>query len=734
MRSLTHSAGQASWRLFQALLLVASILAAAFTFATISGADPGHPFEGRFPWLFGVNSLLILILGWLLARRYFAMRAGGALEGGGRLTRRFLLLFSLSAVVPAFTVALFLGGTLTRGLDNWFDARIGTLIEETAEVARGNINAFSTTLEDDARLMAEDLASGAETLEANPDLLTDYLKAQAAFRQFRAAFIVDSTGQPVAGADLPDQPDYSPPPAAAIDEARQGMVGQTLYERSGLATALAPLTAPEGAYLYVFKDFDVNTLAQMRRAERALNEYRAAQTRSTGLQILFAVGYAQIAILALLLFGRVGLEAAGSVVRPIGRLAGAANAVRDGDLGVRLPPTGGSDELDILTRSFNTMTEQLSEQREALVSSREVAEDGRRFLETLLSKVSAGVIRTDKDFTITLANHAADGFLGATNLHGRCLDEVAPAFAAHARTTLSGGEPVDASFELRLDSDARHVRLKAAPDAGGGCVLTFDDMTRLVTAQRQFAWRDVARRIAHEIRNPLTPIQLSAERLRRRFGDKVEDDDGVFERCLETIMRQVSDIGRMVEEFSNFARMPKPSNASFDLTTLIQNTAFAQGMISPEITIDADTGRGAVSYFGDERLLGQAFANVLKNAAESIDARTDNRKRGGRIDIRMREESGRLVVEISDNGAGFPDRARSEFLEPYVTTRERGSGLGLAIVNRIVMDHGGSVSLHDRADGLAGAVVRIVLPSRDDRSDFGDGETQERVMNAREPA
>ena len=365
------------------------------------------------------------------------------------------------------------------------------------------------------------------------------------------------------------------------------------------------------------------------------------------------------------------------------------------------------------------MYEQLAEQRNALIRAREDEEDRRKFVETLLAEVSAGVIRMDCEMIVTLANRSAADVLGVEEiLPGQTLDAIAPLFERYARDTLERTAPVDASIDLNIKGEVRHIRLKTALDPAGGCVLTFDDTTGLVNAQRQLAWRDVARRIAHEIRNPLTPIMLSTERIRRRYASVIDDSDGVFDRCIETILRQVGDIGRMVEEFSSFARMPKPSVAPFNMRSLLQGAGFSQSMVSPDVEIEFETNSEGGVYRGDERLLGQAFGNLLKNAAEAIEGRPEDADIDGNIRVVLSEDAKGVEVTIEDNGPGFPEAVRDRLLEPYVTTREKGTGLGLAIVHRIIADHGGSISLQNRLDGLSGARVRVWLPARG--ADRGD--------------
>ncbi len=713
LRVLNKTPGRSRWRLFQGLFFIAALVAIFVTFSAISGVSPVDPTNGRIAWLIGLNTVLILCLAWLLAARYRAMQGGRLRVGSHRLARRFLLLFGALAMVPAALVALFLGAALTRGLDNWFNERIDTIVEETAEVARRNVETFSDALEEDTRLMALDLDNAADGIESGSDYVPTYLDAQAQVRNFSNVFVITRDGNVLA--ESIGDPDLAPVRASPDDlaDADAGEVALTLREQFNVATALIRLSEVDGGYLFVVKPFNGRQIAQLRRAEAALQDFRNAERSSGQLQMLFAIGYAQLAALILLLAGRFGLEAAGQVTGPIGRLAEAAHVVREGDLNVSVALPERRDEIHDLTRSFNMMTEQLSQQRQALVSAREESEDRRMFVETLLAELSAGVICVDETGAITLANRSASDLLGADELVGRSVASVAPDFSPLLARLGQDGETLDASLDLNTGDSIRHIRLKAAPDGRGGAVLTFDDATRLVNAQRQLAWRDVARRIAHEIRNPLTPIQLSTERLKRRYADKIGDDNGVFDRCVETIQRQVADIGRMVEEFSSFARMPKPSVAQFELGALLSGVAFSQRMVTPDIAVTyrGPAEAGALELSGDERLLGQALRNLVKNAAEAIGELPQEEDVSGRIEITAEPRGSEQVeITITDNGPGFPPELRMRLLEPYVTTRDKGTGLGLAIVHRIIVDHGGSISLLDRTDGRRGARVRMVLP------------------------
>jgi len=736
---------KASWALFEGLFIIAALVAVFATFIAMSGAAPNDPTAGATPWLLGLNFVLLIVLAIIVVREYLMIRGSGGNDGGGKLARRFVLLFGFSALIPAMVVAVFMGAFITRGLDRWIGERVDQLMEQNTEIFRSYVDNFQSTFESDMRLAAMDVENFAKQVDQSiaasggSDVASyasaeffEGLRSELAIREFLTIAILGPDGVDlIAEASVQDPILLSPPPAA-FEEANAGAVATTLYESRGIATALIRISAPLDGYIYAVKVFDRNAARSLREAETALEEYNAAKRNSGRLQAIFVIGYTQIVGLVLLLAGRLGLEAAGRITGPIGRLASAAHAVRDGDLEVRVPVSGPVDEVHALSSSFNAMTEQLSGQQNALIRARKDEEDRRRFVETLLGEIGAGVIRVDRDERITLANRSACDILGIDEVpEGALLADVAPAFERTVRDTFERNAAVDASLELTRYGEVRSVRLKSAPEASGGCVLTFDDTTRLILAQRQLAWRDVARRIAHEIRNPLTPIMLSTERLRRRYASKIDDTDGVFDRCIETILRKVDEIARMVEEFSSFARMPKPSIAPFDMRAVLQGASFAQSVVSPDIEIEIDTDLDEATYLGDERLLAQAIGNLLKNAAEAIEGLPIENDVSGHIRIFMARDGGDLEIVIEDNGPGFPAEVRNRLLEPYVTTREKGTGLGLAIVNRIIADHGGSISLQNRPDGQQGARVRVLLPENGALAMQSDDSSEtERVLEA----
>ena len=716
-----QQAPKASWALFEALFIVAALVAVFATFIAIADVDPDAPTSGAIPWFLAFNTLLIIVLTALVGREYLAIQRRSRGEGKGRLARRFVLLFGFSALLPAMVVAIFLGAVITQGIDRWLGERVETLMEKNTQIFQDYQESFQRRFELDTRAAAIDVENFARAVdssdgsesgsEAIAQAFSEGLRDTLAYREFLTIAVLGPDGAELVTEESVQTPVLIQPPASVIEEARIGEIGTMLYQNRGIATSVVRIDAPLDGYLYAAKSFDRDLFGMLTEAREQLAQYNNAKRQSGRLQMIFAIGYAQVTALVLLLAGRLGLEAAGRITGPIGRLAFAAHTVRDGDLTVRVPVSGPRDEVYALSQSFNAMTEQLSEQRGALIRAREDAENRRQFVETLLAEVSAGVIRTDANLVVTLANRSAGELLDHAEITTETeLQSVAPDFEALARKTLELNTPYDTSLDLTINGEIRHFRLKTAPDPVGGCVLTFDDTTRLVSAQRQMAWRDVARRIAHEIRNPLTPIQLSTERLKRRYGKLIKDDDGVFDRCIDTILRQVSDIGRMVEEFSNFARMPKPSVAPFDMRALLEKVGFSQSVVTPDIQVEFETSLYDAQYLGDDRLLGQAFGNLVKNAAEAIETMPEEADVSGQIRIILSERDNGLEVLVEDNGPGFPDETRERLLEPYVTMRQGGTGLGLAIVNRIVADHGGSISLQNRSDGLRGARVRVWLP------------------------
>lgn len=697
---------------FQGLFVLAAVGGAAATIIALGRSRPTDPIPEGLMILLIANMVILVVLLGLIISRYVSIRKQHA-EGGGRLTRRFMLLFGTVALIPAVIVSLFLWLTIARGIDTWLGDTVLTLVDEIGTITAESGEQFAAQFEADAEAVADDVDASASGFEANPEAFETIFSVLATYREFSAAYIIDRNGYPLAIAENMSSPNhYGRPAAEYFDAADRGETVAVLRPQAGYTFALQKLENFGASYLYLARPVDPELFARLDRARAAGTNYRLAQQRSSEIRTLFVVSYLQIVALVLLLSVRLAQEIAERISRPISRLASAALDVSEGRRGVSVPLPESDDEVRALSNSFNMMTQQLDERRDDLVSAREEAEERRRFLETLLVELSSGVIRIDSAGIVTIANRSAENLLDQGQLEGRVLPEVNPEIWSRVEEVHTRRSQDETFINMMTEDGLRHVRLKVTSDTVGGYVITLDDTTRLISAQRQMAWRDVARRIAHEIRNPLTPIQLSTERIRRRYGDQINDEDGVFQRCINTILRQVSDIGRMVQEFSDFARMPKPTPIRFDLAALVTDVVFAQRVVHPDYRFVLSLPEEGMEMLGDERLLGQALTNIVKNAAEALSGRPETDETQGQVSVTVEksDQDGTIQISIEDNGPGFPEEARDQLLEPYVTAREGGTGLGLAIVNRVIMDHGGSVQLLEPTHGAQGAIVKIVLP------------------------
>jgi two-component system nitrogen regulation sensor histidine kinase NtrY len=479
--------------------------------------------------------------------------------------------------------------------------------------------------------------------------------------------------------------------------------------------AVIKLDQYEDRYLYLTRLLDPRVVPQLQATRASATEYAALEARRLGVQVAFALMYTVIALIVLLSAVWIGLNFANRLVAPIRRLIGAANAVSTGNLYVRVPVRQSEGDLAHLGETFNRMTQELRTQRDDIMHARDVIDSRRRFTEAVLAGASAGVIGVDGNGAVSILNRSAEKLIGCSESEalGRPLDQVLPElseFMAAARAGSRTQDQVTISRNGRERNLSVRVTSEQSGDSDRGYVVTLDDVTELVTAQRTSAWADIARRIAHEIKNPLTPIQLSAERLRRKYGKMIKDDQGVFEQCTDTIVRQVDDIRRMVDEFSHFARMPKPVIAAEDVADAIRQTVFLMRVGNAEIDIETTIKEDPMPARFDRRLISQALTNIIKNATEAIAAVPPAELRKGMIRVFAAREGDDIVIDVVDNGIGLPKSNRSRLLEPYVTTREKGTGLGLAIVGRIIEEHGGSIDLRDASEivpGQRGAWVRI---------------------------
>ena len=699
--------------LFGAVYAIAIVVTALGAFFALSGGGRYGPGSAFLIAVLIANLVLILALaGYVVARlgRLWVMRSRD--ESAPKLHLRFAGMFSMAAVLPAVIVAIFFALVYTRGIESWFSGRVATLTNNIVAVARQTFQAQGSEVASEIPPMANDLnqPEAVKNLQDGPILFTDYLRFQAERRFFSAAYVLDGNGTILAQVAARNAPPFVVPSTAAYKVARSDKINLQFDEKKNLIRGLVRLGAYPDAYLYVVRFATGGSLSTLAEARSALDAYREAESRRGRLAATFALVYVEVALLVLIGAVWLGLAAATRIVVPIGRLARAAQRVRDGDLMARVGVGHANDEVADLSRDFNEMTAQLLSQRQELVAAHQDSESRRLFIETVLSGVSAGVLDLDDQGRIGFVNPSALALLKCTesDLKGQKLHECVPAFTALlAQARHAPDWRAEGQIELVGEGGTVYLNTKVVPSGRGrghGYVITFDDMSRAIAAQRSAAWREVARRIAHEIKNPLTPIQLSAERIRGKFRRGLSADQDIFDKCIDTIVRQVSDIGRMVDEFSSFARMPLPNNTVIDLGKLVREAVFAQHVAFPDIDFVQDIPAAEVLAWGDERLTSQAITNVLKNAAEAI---KDSGMPLARAQITVTVAPGPRggQVMVADNGPGWPDRGRERLLEPYMTTRSKGTGLGLAIVNRIMEDHDGALYLLDREDGESGAVV-----------------------------
>jgi len=709
------------------VLAVAAALSAAATYAALKGLPP---FDTR-PHLDALFLLLNLVLvlplfaavAWRLVQVWAERRRGLA---GSRLHVRFVLVFSLLAVIPTIIVAVFSYLLFSFGVQAWFSERVRTALSESLVVAEAYLHEHQQAIRADVMGMASDLNRDAPILSINPARLKQIVEAQAALRSLSEALVFDADGRILARTGLSFALQLQPVPDWALQQARAGDVAILTSDNDDRVRALVRLDRFGDVFLYVGRFVDPMVIGHMQQTQRAVTQYEQLEGERSTYQIAFSMLFLAVGVLLLTGAVWVGLSFATRMARPISHLIAAAERVRAGNLGARVPVGHGDEEFASLSRAFNRMTHQLETQRGELVEANRQLDQRRRFTETVLAGVSAGVIGLDLEGRINLPNRSASVLLGTDldQLFGEPLAEAVPEMAPLIAEAARRPDRL-AQSEVRIVRGGRTCTLLvriAAERADGeakGFVVTFDDVTELLSAQRKAAWADVARRIAHEIKNPLTPIQLSAERLKRKYLKEIGNDPETFTTCTDTIIRHVGDIGRMVDEFSSFARMPAPVFRNVDLLELLRQAAFLQRTATPDIEVALDLPPAPLRLACDSRQVSQAIVNLLKNAAESIQAR-EGEVPPGRIVLRGRSDGEQIVLAVEDNGRGLPQDGRDRLTEPYVTTRTKGTGLGLAIVKKIMEDHKGELVLEDREGG--GARVSLVFKENELRPDASSGE------------
>jgi two-component system nitrogen regulation sensor histidine kinase NtrY len=726
------------WHKFAAVLALTALGSGLATYMALTGTPPFARRPNAVLILLNLDLVLLLALGALVAKRLlqvWAERRRGV--AGSRLQIRLVMLFSLIAVTPTIVVAVASYLFFSYGVEAWFSDKVRTAISESLAVAEAYLREHKRAIRADALAMANDLNRAAAELELNPQQLTEVVSAQAALRGLTEAMIFDRVGQVLARSSLSFTLGFEQVPENAMRVADEGDVVVMTNDSDDRVRALVRLDQFGPVYLYVGRYIEPRVLSYVEETQRAADQYEEMESKRSGIQVTFALIYLMVAMLLLVGVVTYGIHFATQLAVPISRLAAAAEQVRGGDLTARVPVGERDDELASLSRAFNRMTYQIESQQGELREANRQLDERRRFTETVLTGVSAGVIGLDRNGQINLPNRSASALLGVDleQSIGRDLAEVAPEMAGLLEEAERRPDRLAQSqVQLARGNSNRTLLVRIAAECDdhevSGFVVTFDDITELLSAQRKAAWADIARRIAHEIKNPLTPIQLSAERLKRRYLKEIKRDAETFTICTDTIIRHVGDIGRMVDEFSAFARMPAPVLKPESLVEIVRQAVVLQRTAHPEITFATAFPHDPPIVGCDARVVGQALINIVKNAIESIEARLVEQPHSvpGHIRVTVSEVGGRAEVIVEDNGTGLPRQGRDRLTEPYVTTRAKGSGLGLAIVKKIMEDHRGELMLEDGEP--SGARVRMVFVSETRSRERPAAEGERAQLNA----
>ena len=733
LETVQHSVAQSSssgrfWRRIGLAIMVIALVSIGVTFAILMGLTSIDPTRDVILKAMTVNgALAAVLLGVISLEIYKLWQARRRGRAAARLHVRVVALFSLVAAVPAVLMAILAAVTLDRGLDRWFEDRTRQIIDNALTVAQAYLQEHARVLRGDLIAMTNDIDRAKAVYEFEPSRFDQFFATQVSLRGILGAFILNGNGDVVTRVILDPNAEIPLPPADSFFKAKSGDPILIAPGSSNIVGGIMKLSAYDDFYLYAVRAIDPRVVEYLRLAETGASQYQQMENSRFGVQVAFALVYLGVALVLLLSAIWIGFGFANRLVSPIRTLISAADEVAKGNLAVKVKTDKSGGDLVNLGTTFNKMTGQLLGQRDALLAANEQIDRRRRFNEAVLSGVSTGVIGVDDEASIMLINRSALELLQLDEVQilNKPLVEVVPELEECISEVLKNESErlPETQVEIARGGRLRTINVRITSEQSTrrehGFVVTLDDITDLVSAQRNSAWADVARRIAHEIKNPLTPIQLSAERIRRRYGKRIEEDREVFDQCIDTIVRQVGDIGQMVDEFSSFARMRKPAKTSGDLREAVRDAAFMQSVANPEISVTADVPDVPVRAVFDARLIGQALTNVVKNATEAVSARSGDDQPKGKVSVHLYEENqgsaGRVVIDVVDNGVGLPEENRSRLLEPYMTTREKGTGLGLAIVRKILEDHGGGIELLDAPKSNpedTGTLVRLTLAAR----------------------
>ena len=716
--SLVEPKGRSLLRLLAPIAIGLALVSAFLTFVVLTGLTHIEPTREVAVSFILMNGATILVLvGIILREVWQVMQARRRGRAAARLHVQIVSLFSIMAVLPAVLVAIVANVTIERGLDRLFSGPTREVIENSLIIARAYMQEHAQLIRGDILGMANDIGRARPLYDQDRQSFREFLTASAGSRNLPGAMLIDKDRHVLESAETGIPLAFAAPPADFLSNVNENEPEIAVLPEQNYVAALIRLRAFNDTFLYVARQLDPHVVDQLKQTEASVAEYAEIEARRLGVQVNFALIFAVIALTILMASILLGLNFANSLVTPIRRLMGAAHMVSTGDLHVQVPVLRSEGDLAQLGETFNKMTQELRTQRDELVNASDLIDSRRRFIEAVLSSASAGIIGVDASGSVGILNRSAEKLIGHAESEtlDHPLSDVLPELDEMMKTARESTQRlVQGQITINRDGHERNISVRVTAEQTSqtrdSYIITLDDITELVSAQRTSAWADVARRIAHEIKNPLTPIQLSAERIRRKFGKSIVEDKAVFEQCTDTIVRQVDDIRRMVDEFSRFARMPKPVIEGEDVADTVRQAVFLMRVGHPDVDIEADVKEEPLRAKFDRRLISQALTNIIKNAAEAIEAVPTEELGRGRIDVIAAREKDDIVIDVLDNGIGLPKVSRARLLEPYVTTREKGTGLGLAIVGRVLQDHGGRIELHDASEmrpGARGAWMRL---------------------------
>ncbi|MEM6812391.1 MAG: PAS domain-containing sensor histidine kinase [Pseudomonadota bacterium] len=713
-------------------LIIAAIASGFATYAALTETPPFGDDPQMVIWLLNLDLILLLTLGVLVARRIVSIWSGRRRNlAGSRLHVRLVVIFSIMAALPAIIMAVFSAFFFHFGVQSWFSENVRTAVYDSQQVAEAYLEEHQQVIRADILAMANDIDRQATMMMDEQAAYDRVLDTQSLLRNLSESLIFDGNNRILAKSGLTFSLTLEKVPDYMLDRVREGEVVVLTNENDDRVRALTKLNSGQDNFLFVGRKVDQSVLSFLASAQDATERYQQLESSYSGLQITVTLIFVVVALLLMMAAIWVGIVLARQLVTPIGTLISVSDRVRAGDLEARVPKREQIEEFDYLADSFNRMTNQIQQQRDELIATNRQLDDRRRFTEAVLAGVPAAVIGINAKNEITFVNTMASDLLSAAGeLVGQSLIDLVPDLdeaLEKARKRPNKVTSTELSF-ITPESKKRILNIRIAietiNETDHSAVVTFDDITELQSAQRKAAWADVARRIAHEIKNPLTPIQLSAERLKRKYKDEIKSDLNTFEACTDTIIKHVGDIGKMVNEFSDFARMPEPSLKRQKIISDLKELLLFQRSANQDIEFEIiDDTKKDVFIYCDSQLMRQAFTNILQNSIDSLSEKLKTDKDfQAKIAIYFSITDENFILSVSDNGLGFPESKEGQDLtEPYITYKEKGTGLGLAIVKKIIADHEGQLLLggneyiqkHKKWNDLGGAHVTFVLPVAD---------------------